>query len=71
MALRNPTNSEAKLKIHDEHLNYRDSFNWLDGNCNFQTTEGLFVDEFCLNIFEDGHYTAEVCEKITGSDYYR
>ena len=70
-ALKNPTNAEVKMKIHNEHLNFRDSFNWLAGDCNFDTTEGLFVDEFCLNILEDATFTAEVCEKIAGNEHYR
>ena len=70
-ALKHPKNNEVKLKIHNEHLNFRDSVNWLNGNCDFNTTEGLFVDEFCLNILEDGNFTAEICEEIKGTEHYR
>ena len=71
LALKTPTNSQVKLKIHDEHLNHRDTVNWIDGDCHFETTEGLFVDEFCLNILHDGNFTAEVCEEIRGVEHYK
>ena len=59
------------MKIHNEHLNYRDTTNWLGGDCDFNTSEGLFVDEFCLNILEDGSFTAEICEKMSESEQYK
>ena len=70
-ALKNATNAQVKLKIHSEHLNFRDSVNWLGGDCNFETSEGLFVDEFCLNILDDGNFTAEICEEIKGTEHYK
>ena len=68
---KDPTNGQVKMKIHNEHLNFRDSFNWVSGDCKFETTEGLSVDEFCLNIHEDFTFSAEVCEKIIGDARYR
>ena len=70
-AIKDPTNEQVKMKIHNEHLNFRDSFNWVSGDCKFETTEGLSVDEFCLNIHEDFTFSAEVCEKIIGDARYR
>ena len=70
-AIKDPTNEQVKMKIHNEHLNFRDSFNWVSGDCKFETTEGLSVNEFCLNIHEDFTFSAEVCEKIMGDNRYR
>jgi len=57
-----PKNSQVKLMIHNEHINWNLDFS--TGDCKFEHAEGLSPDDFCLNIHEEGHYTAEVCEKV-------
>jgi hypothetical protein len=48
--------------IHNEHINANlDAFS---GTCDFENAEGLSPDNFCLDIDENGEYTAEICEKI-------
>ena len=58
----NPRNADVKLMIHNEHINANlDAFS---GTCDFENAEGLSPDNFCLDIDENGDYTAEICEKI-------
>ena len=59
---KNPKNLDVKLMIHNEHINA--NMDAISGDCEFENAEGLHPDDFCLNIEEDGSYTAEVCEKI-------
>ena len=55
--------------IHNEHINW--NLDLLSGDCKFEHAEGLSPDDFCLNIHEEGHYTAEVCEKVPNKYRYR
>ena len=64
-----PKNSQVKLMIHNEHINW--NLDVLSGDCKFEHAEGLSPDDFCLNIHEEGHYTAEVCEKVPSKYRYR
>ncbi len=57
-----PTNLDVKLMIHNEHINM--NLDFASGSCDFKHAEGLYPDDFCLNIEEDGTYTAEICEKV-------
>ena len=62
----NPNNTNVKLMIHNEHINA--NIDVLSGECKFENAEGLYPDDFCLNIEIDEEetvtYTAEVCEKV-------
>ena len=48
--------------IHNEHINW--NLDLLSGDCKFEHAEGLSPDNFCMNFHEEGHYTAEICEKV-------
>ena len=48
--------------IHNEHINA--NFDASSGDCAFENAEGLSPDHFCIDIDEEGTYTAEICEKI-------
>ena len=52
--------------IHNEHINMNVDF--ASGSCSFDNAEGLYPDDFCVNIEEDTtgktFLTAEICEKI-------
>ena len=55
--------------IHNEHINA--NLDLLSGDCKFEHAEGLYPNDFCLNFHEEGHYTAEVCEKVPNKYRYR
>ena len=59
---KDPTNADVKMMIHNKHINFNADF--LTGNCDFERAEGVLTNDFCLDINEDGSYTAEICEKI-------
>ena len=61
-ATENATNLDVKLMIHNRHINFNADF--ITGNCDFEHAEGISINDFCMDIKEDGTYTAEICEKV-------
>ena len=59
---KDPTNADVKLMVHSQHINFNDD--WMTGNCEFENAEGELINDFCIDVLEDGTYTAEMCEKI-------